>query len=199
MARLWGASQTLAVHGVQFHPESILTEHGHDLLANFLKVQQPDHTQQALTRLIEQREIFTTRCYPDASDHERRCVGSNRLPYSRRPSCEKRNGRGISAAAQVMREFSTKVPVLNREHLVIPAVPGAMPHTLSYLYRQRFGSGCCGCSGGQTWRALCILDLRSADVLEALGVNLNLLRKQVGQCVDKIGIGLCLRPIFMAL
>ncbi len=30
--------RTLAIEGVQFHPESILTEHGHDLLRNFLEI-----------------------------------------------------------------------------------------------------------------------------------------------------------------
>jgi anthranilate synthase component 2 len=30
--------KTLAIHGVQFHPESILSQHGHDLLNNFLKI-----------------------------------------------------------------------------------------------------------------------------------------------------------------
>ena len=30
--------KTMAVEGVQFHPESILTEHGHDLLQNFLNM-----------------------------------------------------------------------------------------------------------------------------------------------------------------
>ena len=29
---------TLPIHGVQVHPESIATEHGHDLLANFLRI-----------------------------------------------------------------------------------------------------------------------------------------------------------------
>ena len=30
--------ETLPIHGVQFHPESIATEHGHELLANFLRL-----------------------------------------------------------------------------------------------------------------------------------------------------------------
>lgn len=33
----------LAVEGVQFHPESILTKHGHDLLKNFLKANHGEH------------------------------------------------------------------------------------------------------------------------------------------------------------
>lgn len=32
------AHKTAPVHGVQFHPESIATAHGHDMLANFLKL-----------------------------------------------------------------------------------------------------------------------------------------------------------------
>jgi len=33
--------RSLSIEGVQFHPESILTEHGHALLNNFLKMLQP--------------------------------------------------------------------------------------------------------------------------------------------------------------
>jgi anthranilate synthase component 2 len=32
------AHRTLAVHGVQFHPESIASEHGHLILRNFLDI-----------------------------------------------------------------------------------------------------------------------------------------------------------------
>ena len=32
------AHESAPIFGVQFHPESVLTEHGHDLLANFLEI-----------------------------------------------------------------------------------------------------------------------------------------------------------------
>ena len=32
-----------AIAGVQFHPESLFTEHGHALLKNFLELPQPDN------------------------------------------------------------------------------------------------------------------------------------------------------------
>ncbi|MBB3692748.1 aminodeoxychorismate/anthranilate synthase component II [Sphingomonas sp. BK580] len=37
----------LPIHGVQFHPESIATEHGHALIANFLRLAGIDHRARA--------------------------------------------------------------------------------------------------------------------------------------------------------
>jgi anthranilate synthase component II len=37
----------LPIHGVQFHPESIATEHGHALIANFLRLAGIDHVTRA--------------------------------------------------------------------------------------------------------------------------------------------------------
>ena len=39
--------RTLPVFGVQFHPESVASEHGHALLANFLAIARGRNTRQA--------------------------------------------------------------------------------------------------------------------------------------------------------
>ena len=38
------------VHGVQFHPESIASEHGHQLLANFLDLARVRHARPPVQR-----------------------------------------------------------------------------------------------------------------------------------------------------
>jgi anthranilate synthase/aminodeoxychorismate synthase-like glutamine amidotransferase len=38
---------TLPIYGVQFHPESIASEHGHDILGNFLRLARGDHAPNA--------------------------------------------------------------------------------------------------------------------------------------------------------
>ena len=54
--------RSVAVEGVQFHPESILTEHGHALLQNFLNGERNLMKQitipEAIQRTVEHREVF---------------------------------------------------------------------------------------------------------------------------------------------
>ena len=81
--------KTLAVEGVQFHPESILTEHGHAMLANFLKEHAMITPQQALARLIEQREIFHDEMLSlMRADHERRSHAGADRRHPDRPARE---------------------------------------------------------------------------------------------------------------
>jgi anthranilate phosphoribosyltransferase len=103
----------------------------------------------------------------------------------------------ISAAAFVMREFATKVPVTQREYLVDTCGTGGdAAHTFNISTTSAFVAAAAGAHvakhGGRSVSSTC----GSADVLEALGVNLNLTPEQVGQSIDQIGIGFMFAPNF---
>jgi anthranilate phosphoribosyltransferase len=103
----------------------------------------------------------------------------------------------ISAAAQVMREFATKVPVTNRAHLVDTCGTGGdAAHTFNISTASALVAAAAGARvakhGGRSVSSTC----GSADVLETLGVNLHLSPAQVGHCIDEIGIGFMFAPNF---
>jgi anthranilate phosphoribosyltransferase len=154
--------------------------------------------QQALTRLIEQREIF----YDEMLSLMRQIM-SGEVSAAQIAGIlvglrvKKETVGEITAAAQVMREFATKVPVSNREHLVDTCGTGGdAAHTFNISTASALVAAAAGARvakhGGRSVSSTC----GSADVLEALGVNLNLTPEQVGQCVDKIGIGFMFAPNF---
>ena len=101
----------------------------------------------------------------------------------------------IAAAAQVMRELSTKVNVKNTGHLIDTCGTGGDgAQTFNISTASAFVAAAAGAHvakhGGRSVSSTC----GSADVLEKLGVNVNLTPDQVAQCVDSIGIGFMFAP-----
>ena len=96
-----------------------------------------------------------------------------------------------------MREFATKVPVTQREYLVDTCGTGGdAAHTFNVSTASALVAAAAGARvakhGGRSVSSTC----GSADVLEALGVNLNLTPEQVGRSIDQIGIGFMFAPNF---
>ncbi|MEI7575036.1 MAG: anthranilate phosphoribosyltransferase [Methylotenera sp.] len=101
----------------------------------------------------------------------------------------------IAAAASVMRELSTKVTLSNHTHLIDTCGTGGDGiQTFNVSTVSAFVAAAAGAKvakhGGRSVSSTC----GSADVLEILGVNVNLTPAEVAQCVDSIGIGFMFAP-----
>ena len=101
----------------------------------------------------------------------------------------------ISAAATVMRALSTKVEIANNAHLIDTCGTGGDGiQTFNVSTCAAFVAAAAGAKvakhGGRSVSSTC----GSADVLEALGVNVNVTPEQVAKCVDEIGIGFMFAP-----
>jgi len=101
----------------------------------------------------------------------------------------------IAAAASVMRELSTKVSVKDDGHLIDTCGTGGDgAQTFNISTASAIVAAAAGAKvakhGGRSVSSTC----GSADVLEKLGVNVNLSAEQVEQCVDSIGVGFMFAP-----
>ncbi len=101
----------------------------------------------------------------------------------------------IAAAAEVMRELSTKVKVQDDGHLIDTCGTGGDGtqtfniSTVSAIVAAAAGAKVAK-HGGRSVSSKC----GSADILEKLGVNVNLTPEQVAKCVESIGVGFMFAP-----
>ncbi len=152
--------------------------------------------QDALARVIEHREIF----HDEMTSLMRQIMGGEVSPVMIAAiviglRVKKETIGEIAAAAQVMRELSTKVLVRDSAHLVDTCGTGGDgAHTFNISTAAMFVAAAAGARIAKHGGRSVSSQSGSADVLEALGVNINLTPEQVGQCVDEIGVGFMFAP-----
>ncbi len=151
---------------------------------------------EALTRVIEHREIF----HDEMLHLMRRIMGGEMSPVMMAAllvglRVKKETIGEISAAAQVMREFSTKVEVADRRHLVdIVGTGGDGSHTFNISTCAMFVAAAAGARVSKHGNRSVSSKSGSADVLEALGVNLMLQPEAIARCIADTGIGFMFAP-----
>jgi anthranilate phosphoribosyltransferase len=101
----------------------------------------------------------------------------------------------IAAAAEVMRGLSTKVPLAGVDHLVDTCGTGGDgAHTFNISTAAAFVAASCGAKVAKHGGRSVSSTSGSADVLEALGVNVNLPPEKVAQAISEIGVGFMFAP-----
>ncbi|AEV24589.1 MULTISPECIES: anthranilate phosphoribosyltransferase [Azospira] len=152
--------------------------------------------QEALTRCIEHREIF----HDEMLELMRQIMSGEMSPVmiaaiTTALRVKKETIGEIAAAAQVMREFATKVPVRDPSAVVdIVGTGGDGAHTFNVSTSSMFVCAAAGAKVAKHGGRSVSSKSGSADVLEALGVNLNLPPERIAECIDTVGIGFMFAP-----
>lgn len=152
--------------------------------------------QEALTRTIEHREIF----HDEMLHVVRLIMGGEVSPVMMAAlitglRVKKETIGEITAAAQVMREFSTKVHVADRRHLVdIVGTGGDGSHTFNISTCSMFVAAAAGAKVSKHGNRGVSSKSGSADVMEALGINIQLSPERIAQCIAEVGVGFMFAP-----
>ena len=101
----------------------------------------------------------------------------------------------ITAAAQVMREYATQVEVGNKNYLVDTCGTGGdSAHTFNISTAAALVAAAAGTNVAKHGGRSVSSKSGSADVLEALGVNLNQTPQQIALSIQEIGVGFMFAP-----
>jgi len=156
----------------------------------------PITPQEALQRTIEHREIFH-----DEMLHLMRMIMQGELSPVMTAAIitglrvKKETIGEITAAAQVMREFSTKVQVQDATHMVdIVGTGGDGANTFNISTCSMFVAAAAGAKVSKHGGRGVSSKSGSADVMEALGIHINLQPEQIARCIAEVGIGFMFAP-----
>ena len=156
----------------------------------------PITPQEALQRTIEHREIFH-----DEMLHLMRLIMRGEISPIMTAAIltglrvKKETIGEIAAAATVMREFATHVEVADRSHFVdIVGTGGDGSNTFNISTASTFVCAAAGAKVAKHGNRSVSSKSGSADVLEALGVNIMLDPQQVAQSIEATGIGFMFAP-----
>src|SRR5213595_613330 len=152
--------------------------------------------QEALLRCIEHREIFhdeMLHLFRQIMSGEVTPVMIAALTVGLR--VKKETIGEIAAAAQVMREFATKVDVPDPDALLdIVGTGGDAAHTFNISTASMFVAAAAGARVAKHGGRSVSSSSGSADVLEALGADINLNPEQIAQSIAQTGIGFMFAP-----
>lgn len=153
--------------------------------------------QQALQRTIEHREIF----HDEMVELMRQIMRGEVSPSMTAAiltglRVKKETVGEIAAAASVLREFSHKVEVRERERLVdIVGTGGDGAHTFNISTASMFVVAAAGAKVAKHGNRSVSSKSGSADVLDALGAKIELQPAQVARCIEQTGIGFMFAPV----
>jgi len=156
----------------------------------------PITPQEALQRTIEHREIF----HDEMLSVVRMIMSGELSPVMMAAlitglRVKKETIGEITAAAQVMREFSTKVNVADKAHLVdIVGTGGDGSHTFNISTCSMFVAAAAGAKVSKHGGRSVSSKSGSADVLESLGANIQLSPEAIARCIEEVGIGFMFAP-----
>ena len=156
----------------------------------------PISNTEALTRCIDHREIF----HDEMLSLVRRIMSGEMSPVMMAAMLmglrvKKETIGEITAAAQVMREFATKVEVADRTHLVdIVGTGGDSSHSFNISTCSMFVAAAAGARVSKHGNRGVSSKSGSADVLEAMGVPMSLTPQAISRCIADTGIGFMFAP-----
>jgi anthranilate phosphoribosyltransferase len=151
---------------------------------------------EAIQRTVEHREVFH-----DEMLHIMRQIMRGELSSAQIAGfivglrVKKETVGEIAAAAQVMREFATMVPLKDHKHVVdVVGTGGDGAHTFNISTAATFVAAAAGAKVAKHGNRSVSSRSGSADVLEALGAKLDLPPDRIARAVETIGVGFMFAP-----